>query len=104
MPFTGDEGVQITRAEAAAMIKNFQKSDQFRDIKGGFFGRKILLAVLNQPGCVGIRYYHALDAKNQPTLVLVGEDGQGSELSDGILAEIGPLCPPWCGNSNSLDR
>ena len=104
MPFTGNEGTQITRVQAKGMIEKFQQSGQYKNIKGGFFGRKILLAILNQPNCVGIRYYHSLDAKSQPTLVLVGEDQNGTILSDGILGEEGPLCPPWCGVANPLDQ
>ncbi len=100
-----DDGKQITRSVARAMIQNFQKTLYFENnkIKGGFLGRNQVLAVLSQPACAGIRYYHALNSDGQHTIVLVGEDLNGNSLSDGVLSDEGPLCPPWCPHSNALD-
>ncbi|MBI3363775.1 MAG: hypothetical protein HY033_02590, partial [Ignavibacteriae bacterium] len=82
MPFTGNEGTIITRAQARTMIQSFQNSASFQNVKGGFYGKNKLLTILNQPNCVGIRYYHAMNDKGEPVIVLVGEDDKGKCMSD----------------------
>lgn len=104
MAFKGNENHAITRPAAKAMINKFQTSTQFKGIKGGFFGKDAIFAILSQTNCVGIRYYHAHDDKGQHTIVLVGEDNKGTCLSNGTLAEIGPLCPPFCPDGDPLDE
>ena len=103
MPFTGNEGTVISRAQALTMINNFQGSPAFQNIKGGFYGKNKILSILNQPNCVGIRYYHAHNASNQPVIVLVGEDNAGSCMTNAVLINDGPLCPPFCPTMNALD-
>ena len=103
MPFTGNEGTIISPPQAKTMITNYQNSPSFQNLKGGFYGKNKILAILNQANCVGIRYYHAHNASNQPVIVLVGEDNAGNNLSSGVLINDGPLCPPFCPTSNALD-
>ncbi|MFC5411146.1 hypothetical protein ACFPMF_17625 [Larkinella bovis] len=88
-------------------------------IRSEFFGSDNLQEILKQPGCVGIRVYHAkrrekVNGKEHlvPRVVLVGVDKSGKEIlelsvpaetgmkdmpagRDGQLAD-GPLCPPEC--------
>jgi len=107
MPFKGNEGKVISFKKAQSYIGGHLKSRQFalssksKKIKGGFYGKKILLKILSQPNCVGIRYYHALNAKKQPTIVLVGEDRKGKLLTK-LFGNDGPLCPPVCGNFKAI--
>lgn len=108
MPRTPNDGSIVTRAQAKAMIQRFQTSHPFgawnaTDLKGGFHGRNRIQGILDQPDCVGIRYYFGINSENKPAIVLVGEDSTGKVLSDGVVVEEGPLCPPFCGLSNSLD-
>ncbi len=103
MPFTGNEGTFVTRAEARTMTQSFQNSTSFNSIKGGFYGKNKILAILNQPNCVGIRYYYGMNDKGEPVIVLVGEDNKGMCMSDDNVLELGPFCPPFCPESNSLD-
>jgi hypothetical protein len=82
----------ISKANAIKMIKRHRS---YRDINGGFFGADAILKILNQKGCIGLRYYHAIDGQGKPTLVLLGESKNGS-LSNGTLAENSGQCPPIC--------
>lgn len=55
------------------------------EIKANAFSKDLLLEILNQPGCDGIRIYHALRPEPGSTtlvreLVLVGMDKQGNDL------------------------
>jgi hypothetical protein len=104
MPFTGKEGTPVSREVARTLIKKFQQSTLFQGVTSGFIGREILLSILNQPNCVGVRYYHALDTAGQPTIVIVGEDKSGALQRDGILGEEFPLCPPFCWTANGLEE
>ena len=102
---TANDGSKIKRIAAKQMIQNYQETPYFKGsgIKGGFIGRNHFYSILNQPNCVGVRYYHALNADGNHTIILVGEDAAGTTLSDGVLIDEGPLCPPWCGVGNLLD-
>ncbi|GAB3917035.1 hypothetical protein [Larkinella terrae] len=88
-------------------------------VRSEFFGSNNLQKILDQPGCVGIRVYHAKRREKVngtehlvPRVVLVGVDKNGDEIltltepveagmkdmpagRDGQLAD-GPLCPPEC--------
>jgi len=72
MNFTGNENHAITLAEAAVMTKNYRNQNP-GDILGVFYGKIAIEPVLAQPGCVGIRYYNAIN-NNNPTVVLIGVD------------------------------
>lgn len=104
MPQSPDDGLVISRAAAKQMIQNFQASPIYADqrIKGGFYGRNKINSLLNQTDCVGIRYYYAL-SNGKLVITLVGEDKTGECLSDTVVIDEGPLCPPWCPGSNALD-
>jgi hypothetical protein len=43
-------------------------------------GRNIIDQILAQPGCVGLRFYNALNEIGQKTLVYVGVDAAGKDL------------------------
>ncbi|GAB3315928.1 hypothetical protein GCM10027299_05540 [Larkinella ripae] len=122
---TSRAGRFISEQEASEFKGAYQqrkKEQQIPDadtIRSEFFGSDNLQQILNQPGCVGIRVYHAkrrekVNGKEQllPRVVLVGVDENGKEIlelsvpaeagmkdmpagRDGQLAD-GPLCPPEC--------
>jgi hypothetical protein len=107
MAFKGTEGKKISLQKARTMIGGHQKSKAFtatpkvRAVKGGFYGKKTLLKILSQRNCVGIRYYHAVNARKQHTIVLVGEDHTGKVLTR-LMINDGPLCPPDCDKGFAL--
>ncbi len=107
MPFKGTEGKKISIGKARTMIGGHRKKKAVRasagspGTHGGFYGKQTVLKILSQRNCAGLRYFHAVNAKKQPTIVLVGEDRNGCLLM-GMLIEEGPLCPPICDKSLEL--
>jgi hypothetical protein len=66
------------------------------DINRYTVGRKIIDEILAQPGCMGLRFYNAMNEAGKKTLVYVGIDADGKDLvkrtvvlEDGRLAAGG---------------
>jgi hypothetical protein len=96
---TANHGKAISKGKAEKFIESYKKSKNrhkpLTDLHGGFFGKKILMKLLNQPGCIGIRYYHAHNKEKKHTLVLVGKHKSGKLITK-MFVDDGPLCPPFC--------
>lgn len=103
MPLPPSRSQQISLAEAAADTRRFRDRAGPDAEKGGFFFREVLDKLLAQPGCVGIRYYHGLDAQDQPSLIIVGVDAKGDDITGGVLMDFHYPCPPFCGDGNALN-
>lgn len=101
--FKGDENHDISLAEAAEMTARFRDTISAGDKIGGFFGKTAIKNILQQEGCVGIRYYYGLDGNDKPVLVLVGVDANGDDLYQGNLAEVSFPCPTYCSTANELN-
>jgi hypothetical protein len=71
--------------------------------KGGLFLRAELDQLLAQPGCAGLRYYYGRKSEGEDTLILVGVDKEGNDMTEGVLLEESFLCPPICGTANVLN-
>lgn len=93
---------QISKEEAIKYIQNFKNSTAASaiTIKGGGFNRDIIDKMLAQSGCIGIRVYYGMHDDGKYTFILVGIDSSGDDLSDGIIAQMPGLCPPFCSSSN----
>jgi hypothetical protein len=105
MTFTGHENHDISLDDASELTKNyrdFQTSTNY--VKGEFFGKTALLALLNQEGSVGARIYYGLGADGVPRLVIVGVNSDGDDMVDGNIMEHGTICPPICSESNQLNN
>jgi hypothetical protein len=57
--------------------------------------------ILSQPGCVGIRIYPSLYEDGTESLVLVGIDAQGNDMTAGELSNEPWECPPYCPPTDS---
>ena len=101
--FTGNENHDITLADAAALTKKYRDSVPDGSRKGAFFGRAAIEAILAQADAVGIRYYHGIDDRGEPVLVLTGADANENDLYQGLLAERAMPCPTQCGTNNPLN-
>ena len=101
--FTGKEDHRISLSDAAAMTKTYRQSVPDGSRKGGFFGRDALEAILAQEGCVGIRYYHGINSKGEPVVILVGADENEDDLYEGELCEFAEPCPTRCSTNNALN-
>lgn len=103
MSFTGSEDHTISLAEASKLTKNYREKAGAEAIKAGFFGKETLLRILDQDGCVGIRFYYGEEDAGTPVMVLVGANSDGNDLIDGEIAERSVPCPPHCGGGNALN-
>jgi hypothetical protein len=106
--FYGDEDHKISFEAAAVLTKKYRDNNPAPAIKGGFFGRDSIEQILNQDGCVGIRYYHGLDSNNKPVIVLVGTDTDENDMVDvtsgHVCREMAIPCPTQCGADNILNH
>lgn len=101
MSFNPNENHSITLAAASVMTKAYRDADINSKI-GGFFGKDAIQAILNQPTCVGLKFYFALD-KGNLTLVLCGAKTDENDLFEGILAEDSLPDPPYHSTNNPLN-
>ncbi len=61
-----------------------------------------ILNLLNQPNCEGMRMYFGLTENNKLTLVLVGTNATGNDMTAGQIVDRLGDCPPFCDSSSSL--
>ena len=73
-------GEAISHELGARMVKDFQDKFPEQSI-GNYIGRNILEDILKQPGCVGIRFYNAINELGRNTLVYVGIDENNDIIS-----------------------
>jgi hypothetical protein len=90
----------ISLDDAVALVQRHRAGAA---IQAGAFAKDQLLEVLNQAACAGLRLYHGRDAAGLPTLVVVGMDKDGNDLTSGTLLEYNIPCPPFCGAANALN-
>lgn len=75
------EGAQdISLSNAVELTQRYRKAAPASE-HGGFFWADGIRGILAQPGCVGVRYYHGLDANGTYRIVLVGVDDQGNDMT-----------------------
>jgi hypothetical protein len=102
--FTGTENNEISYNDAATLTENYRNANAGSDyIKGEYFSKSSIQALLEQEGCVGVRIYYGLDENNIQKLVIVGVLSNEDDIVTGLILEHGRLCPPQCGSSNNLN-
>ena len=102
MPLPEKNNQVITLDEASKYTSAYRQQAKTDAIRGGLFWKEYVQKLLDQPGCVAMRYYHAIDDKGNPTIILSGIDAKGDDLTGGVLLELGPHCPPWCPSNKEL--
>jgi hypothetical protein len=90
---------RITLGQARALLARRPRGE-----RGGHFPSEALLAILNQPGCAGIRFYYGTNPDGSPAMVLVGIDETGTDMTDGEIIDNHFPCPPFCGDGGSALR
>lgn len=102
--FTGDEGNIIDLTTGTELVRNFQ--NKYPDVsRACMFGKHKLESLLAQDGAVGLRFYNAIRYENSEefqTLVVVGTRADQTDISEGLILDIGTFCPPFCGNPASI--
>jgi hypothetical protein len=78
-PYTGKEGEEFDLELSARWTKNHREKhpDQYY---AHFFGKEIIQRIIDQPGCVGIRMYHAFDDDDKRHIILVGATKDGHDM------------------------
>jgi hypothetical protein len=72
-------GEEISHELAADFVTSY-RAKHANDAVSFHMGRNIIEKILAQPGCMGMRFYNALNEEGQKTLVYVGIDAQGKDL------------------------
>ncbi|MFM6946209.1 MAG: hypothetical protein ACKOWW_03650 [Flavobacteriales bacterium] len=103
MSFNGNEGEFVTLNDASRWTANYRSTIQPGDVIAEFQGKEKLLELLNQEGCVGIRFYYAINDEGQKVLVLVGADSNENDMENGLILDKGDKCPPFCSRKNILN-
>lgn len=86
---------EITLVEAITMTHAYANAPQFQGLtRSLLFSAEAFTDILNQPGCVGIRMYMALNNLGQLTVVLVGSDANNNDLVNGVIMDNSTICPP----------
>lgn len=73
-------GEEIGAELGAKMVKDFQDANP-NELLGHFIGRNVIDQILAQPGCVGVRFYNALNESGEKTLVYVGVNSENEIIS-----------------------
>jgi hypothetical protein len=81
-PITGSEGAAIEVKQAASWTKNYRDKSPGQPISQ-FFGKEILEKILSQEGCLGIRFYYALDNDGKKHLIITGAMSDGTDQIGG---------------------
>jgi hypothetical protein len=105
MAYDGTVGGVIPLTTAAEWTANYRATGGTSETLtiAQYFGEKIILSILAQDGCFGIRFYYAIDGSGNDTLIMVGVDASGNDLVDGIVADFSLPCPASCSNANALN-
>lgn len=95
---------EISKDSANKLIGNLKKDAIQMRTKGGMFYREVFDKILSQKGVIGIRYYYAKMDDGTPTLVMVGVDSLGRDMSTATIAEKTYPCPPYCDLDSGIDK
>jgi hypothetical protein len=93
---------EIPLDSAKKFIQNLKKDAAQMKINGGLYYRDVFDKMLAQKGVVGLRFYFAKMDDGSPTLVAVGVDSTGKDMTKGVIAEAVYPCPPYCDSSSEL--
>jgi hypothetical protein len=84
-------GEAISQELAQKFVTDYQ--DAFTPANDYFVvGKNIMMEILSQPGCAGMRFYKALNEFGQETIVYLGIDSNGNKLTEyAVVNENGAL-------------
>ncbi len=111
MAFNGTEGDEITLDQAAAYTAAFRNSNP-DEVLAHYFGRDLLLEILAQEDCQGIRIYNGRNSDGDLSPIIVGADTDENDIigsntqKDSSNAAIGQgsiPCPSRCSKGNPLN-
>lgn len=93
----------ISLSEAAQMTHAFQNDQRFQGLTVAcMMGKDSYALVTAQIGCAGLRTYFALTNSGTLTIVVVGVDENGNDMTNGIILERSYNCPINCSVDSPL--
>lgn len=92
---------RISLPAALAMVKRARDTTPTM-VKGWSIDGAIISEILAQPGARSLRTYLAATEEGVATLVYVGVDADGRDMTDGVIAEYAYPCPPMCDERSPL--
>jgi hypothetical protein len=102
--YSGHEDHNITLHEGIELTKAYRVNSRGDIPLANYFGKDALSSVLAQPGCVGLRMYYARHSDGSPSLVIVGVDKEGNDMTKGLICQKSGLCPPLCPANSELKQ
>lgn len=93
---------EVSLDTAKKYIQNLKKDVMQMKSNGGLFYRDVFDKILSQKGVVALRFYYAKMDDGSPTLIAVGVDSTGKDLTKGTVAEAIYPCPPYCDITSEL--
>lgn len=93
----------ISLDEAKQMTHAYQNAPQFQGLTvASMIDKEAYQLVIDQPNCVNIRTYFGLNSEEKLTIVIVGVDANGEDMTDGVLLNRALLCPENCPQISPL--
>lgn len=87
---------EVTRADARRLRKRAVAALGNDGIgRPSAYHREIFDQILADPRCVGIRFYPGIDDKGEVTMLYVGIDAKGNNLTS-LIGDLPFRCPPFC--------
>lgn len=103
MAFNGNEGSEVTLAEASGWTANYRNTIPVGEIISQFVGKNQLMKILNQEDCMGVRIYYGIGDDGIKNLIAVGAGSDENDMIDGVILERFIQCPPMCPKKNGLN-
>jgi len=79
-------GEEIDHKLASNLVRSYYEKYP-ESFTGVTIGRNIIDQILAQPGCVGMRFYDAINEEGQKTLVYVGVDESGKDMLKKVVVD-----------------
>jgi hypothetical protein len=97
-------GQIISLQEAIILTSNFRTRAATSDILSFSIDNSILLQIISQPGCTGVRVYAGLDLReDNKQFVFVGVDEFGVDMYHGVIVDKILTCPRICPPKSPLN-
>ena len=93
---------RISIGDAVAHATRHRGGGAHRPGDSGAFNAKPLQELLAQPGCMGTRFYMGRNERGERSVVLVGVDAKGNNMSSGVVLNSHLPCPPFCPDEDAL--
>jgi len=93
----------ITLTQAETETHAFQNAQQFQGLtKSCAIDKTAYNQLLSQPGVAEIRTYFSLNSNNILSIVVVGVDNNGNDMTNGIMLGESKNCPYYCSPNSPL--